>query len=126
MRVLEALRILEEATLDSKQRDICTSEVREALDVLDPYCLPKWRVEGFRDSLRAHAGNFGPDLEGQQQVLRVYFSGIYDRVRQLLVVRIKKLHYEHIKTKDTAVKSELDRLTAALEKLPEKWNFIAR
>jgi hypothetical protein len=38
MRVLEALKVLEDATLDSKKRDIDTPEVREALDVLDPYC----------------------------------------------------------------------------------------
>jgi len=33
--VLEALKTLEEATLDSKLREIYTVEVREALDVLD-------------------------------------------------------------------------------------------
>ena len=126
MRLLEALKVLEDATLDSKKREIDTPEVREALNVLEPYCQPEWRVTGFRDNLRTHAGQFGPDLEGQQQVLRVYFGGIYNCVRELLVARITKLHYEHMKTKDTVVKSEFDRLTSALEKLPEKWNFVVR
>jgi len=40
VRVLEALKILEDATLDSKKRDIDTPEVREALDLLDPLCKP--------------------------------------------------------------------------------------
>jgi len=87
MRVLEALTILEEATLDCKIRAIDTPEVQAALGVLQPYCRPKWRITGFRDHLQAH--DKGPDREGQQQVLRVYFAGIYDNVRQLLSTEIK-------------------------------------
>jgi len=67
VRVLEALKILEDATLDSKKRDIDTPEVREALDMLDPYCDPKWRVAGFRSSLQPHKRDIGIELEGQQQ-----------------------------------------------------------
>ncbi len=69
-----------------------------------------------------HAGQLPHELEGQQQVLRVYFGGIYTCVRQLLAVRIKKLNYQYKKTSDRAVKAELDRLTAELEKLPERWD----
>jgi hypothetical protein len=36
MTVLEALAVLEAATLECKQRDIDTPEVREALDLLEP------------------------------------------------------------------------------------------
>ncbi len=122
MRLLEALKILEDATLDSKRRDIDTPEVRQALDRPDPICLPKWRVAGFRDQPMPHAGQLPHELEGQQQVLRVYFGGIYTCVRQLLAVRIKKLNYQYKKTSDRAVKAELDRLTAELEKLPERWD----
>jgi len=77
VRVLEALKILEDATLDSKKRDGDTPEVRQALDLLDPICEPKWRVAGFRHQLKPHAGQSGHELEGQQQILRVYFGGIY-------------------------------------------------
>ena len=108
MRVLEALKILEEATLDSKKRAIDTRDVRQALDVLDPYCAPKWRVAGFRDHLRPHRQD-GVELEGQQQILRAYFDGIYKNVRQLLLAEIGKLNYRNRKTKDGAVKAELDR-----------------
>jgi len=34
----------------NQERDIDTSDVREALDVVDPYCLPKWRVDQFRQT----------------------------------------------------------------------------
>ena len=91
MRVLEALKILEDATLDSKKRDIDTPEVRQALDLLDPLCKPTWHVAGFRSQLNPHAGQQPHELEGQQQMLRVYFSGIYTCVRELLAAQIGKL-----------------------------------
>jgi hypothetical protein len=49
VRILEALEILEAAVLECKTREIDTPEVREALDVLAPYCRPEWRVAGFRN-----------------------------------------------------------------------------
>jgi hypothetical protein len=77
MRVLEALKVLEDAVLDCKKRDIDTSEVREALNRLEPFCAPKWQAEGFRNDLSPVAGRTGADLEGQQEILWVYFGGIY-------------------------------------------------
>jgi hypothetical protein len=47
MRILEALKILEDATLECKLRRIDTSKVREALDLLEPYVL---RLGSFRNS----------------------------------------------------------------------------
>ena len=125
MRVLDALKILEAATIECKTRDIDTPAVREALDLLAPYCRPEWRVAGFCDHLKAQK-EFGPGSEGQQQNLRDYFGGIYSNVRQLLQTQIKRLENRYRKTKDTAVKAEIDRLTAELERLPERWTFVAR
>src|SRR5207247_9744003 len=122
----QRLKIQDAAPPDSKQLDIDTPEVRQALDLLDSVCMPKWRVAGFRDALRPHAGQIGHQLEGQQQVLRVYFGGIYTCVRGLLAVRIKKLNHWYRKTNDSAVKTELDRLTAEPGKLPAQWKFYAR
>ena len=70
MRILEALKILEAATLECKTREIDTPEVREALDVLAPHCEPEWRIRGFREHLKP-SEEFGPSGEGQQQNLRV-------------------------------------------------------
>ena len=56
----------------------------------------------------------------------MYFGGIYENVRQLLSTQVKRLSYRDEKTKDAAVKRELDRLKAELEQLPERWNFRAR
>lgn len=53
MRVLEALKILEDATLDCKTRDINTPEVRTALKVLRPYCRPT-EDHRFRDHLERY------------------------------------------------------------------------
>ena len=52
MRMLEALRILEDATLECKVRNIDMPEVKAALDLLDPYCRPTWFVKMFRASLQ--------------------------------------------------------------------------
>jgi len=59
VRLLEALKILEAATLDSKKRDIDTPEVRQALETLDPICTPKWRVTGFSASAKASFRTIG-------------------------------------------------------------------
>ena len=127
MRVLEALRILEAATVECKKRDIDTSEVREALDVLEPYCRPEWRITGFRDHLQRHDDfGAGPGAEGQQQNLRVYFGGIHDSVRKLLSAQIGRLNYGYRKTKDPALRAEIDRLTAELARLPERGEFVER
>jgi hypothetical protein len=114
--VLEALKILESATLSCKKRSIDTPEVNQALDVLEPYCRPEWKVVGFRHSLDP-CGESRADREGQQQVLRVYFAGIHGNVRKLLSARIGTLDYRYRKTHDHAVKAELDRLIAELERL---------
>ena len=51
MTVLEALAILESATLECKQRDIYTPEVRGALDLLEPHIPPVWLIPQFRHNL---------------------------------------------------------------------------
>jgi hypothetical protein len=101
-----------------------TPEVNQALDVLESYCRPEWRVADFRHNLNP-CGESGVDREGQQQVLRAYFGGIHENVRTLLSAQIGMLIYRYKKTHDETVKAELDRLTAELEKLPESWKCRA-
>lgn len=126
MRVLEALRILEVATVECKLRSVETPDVREALDLLDPYCRPTWYVDEFRSHLAAPCREFGPSLEGQQQNLRVNFAGIYRNVRRLLSAEVGRLRFRCNKTKDPALEAELARLRDELAKLPERWEFSAR
>ena len=96
----------------SESRSIC----------LSPTARPEWRVRGFRDNLKP-SGESGIGRQGQQQVLRAYFLGIHDSVRKLLSARIGTLNYRYRNTHDQGVKTELDRLTAELEKLPERWEY---
>jgi hypothetical protein len=68
MTCLEALAILEVATLECKKRDVHTPEVREALDLLQPHVRPQWLIPQYRSELDGH-GDREYDREGQQQVL---------------------------------------------------------
>src|SRR5687768_7556432 len=115
MPILEALRILEAATIECKDRSIDTPEVREALELLEPFCRPMWYVDGFRNHLKP-GEEFGPALEGQQQNLRVNFAGVHRCVRALLERRLGDLGARYCRTKDSAVKAEIDRLNAELAK----------
>ena len=126
MRILQALRILEAATLECKLRPIDTAEVREALDLLEPYCTP-WLVKAFRNHLKPTETDdvllLGATREGQQQQLRVAFRGIHANVRWLLQRRLGRLGARYCKTRDAAVKAEIDRLNSELARLPEEWVF---
>jgi hypothetical protein len=86
MTVLEALAILEAAVLECKKREINTSEVRNAMDFLEPYIRPAWLISQFRYHALEDRSENDFDLEGQQQVLRATFSRIRDAVRELLGV----------------------------------------
>jgi hypothetical protein len=59
MTVLEALATLEAATLECKQRDIDTPEVREALTLLEPHIQPEWLIPQFRYHVQRYDNNTG-------------------------------------------------------------------
>ena len=61
----------------------------------------------------------GATREGQQQ-LRVAFGGIYGNVRWLLDRRIGRLGARYCKTRDPAIKDEINRLNDELARLPEE------
>ena len=73
MTVLEALAILEAATLDCKKREVDTPELRAALDLLEPHIQPSWLIPQFRDNLAGEREREYAAKEGQQQVFRVTF-----------------------------------------------------
>jgi hypothetical protein len=99
MTALEALAILEAATLECKKREADTPELRTALDLLEPHIQPAWLIPQFRHNLDGEQEHDFSMREGQQQVFRVTFPGIRDSVRELLGVRAdalaRKFHETH-------------------------------
>jgi hypothetical protein len=123
--VLEALAILEAATVECKKRDIDTPAVKQALNLLQPYIRPTWMIPQFRhEVLSENIGSPG-GREGQQQVLRVTFDGIRDAVRGLLEVRMDSLAQKFHETRDMKVKDEILRLAKEYETLQKAWVFVA-
>jgi hypothetical protein len=53
-------------------------------------------------------------------------GGATGKVKRELHGQIGKLGAKYAASKDETVKAELDRLTAELAKLPERWEFISR
>jgi hypothetical protein len=82
MTVLDALAILEAATLECKQRDIYTPEVSEALDFLQLRIRPEWLIPGFRYHAQLDEGEL--DKEAQQQALRAILPVLRQSVKDLL------------------------------------------
>ena len=121
MQVVEALRILEAAVVDCKMRCIDTSDVRKALDVLEPYCWPEWRIAGFRDHLISHEKNGSGQT--QQQILAGYFCGIYSCVRNMLALELERLNYRLRQTPNAPVRADADLLTTELATLPDSWRL---
>jgi hypothetical protein len=124
MTGLVTLAVLEVAVLECKKRDVNTTEVRAALDLLEPYIRPTWLIPQFRHHALGEATDSPGDREGQQQVLRVTFPGIRDSVRVLLEVRMDRLALKFYETKDLKVRDEIYRLSRELIKLDEPWRFV--
>ena len=64
MRILEALRILEDATVECKVRDIDTPDVKEALDLLDPYLSAHMVYRRISQSSAARQRSIRPRVRG--------------------------------------------------------------
>ena len=84
MTVLEALAILEAATLDCKTREVDTPELRAALHFLEPHIQPAWLISQFRHNLNGEREHEYGARGGQQQVFRATFPGIRNSVRALI------------------------------------------
>ena len=85
MTVLDALAILEAATLKCKQKDIYTTEVRQALDFLQPRIRPEWLISHFRYHAQLNGQNeVDLDKEAQQRALRAIFPRIRESAKDPL------------------------------------------
>jgi hypothetical protein len=92
MTVLDALVILEAATLECKQRDAYTPEVREALDFLQQRIRLEWLIPQFRYHAQLNEKNeVDLDKEAQQQALHAIFPTIRESVKDLLGKQVNAL-----------------------------------
>jgi hypothetical protein len=125
MAVLEALATLESATVECKQRDIDTPEVREALTLLEPHIQPEWLIPQFRYHVQRYGQQHWWELEAQQQVLCAIFPRIRDSVKELIGKQMDALARKFAATHDMTVKDEIERLAREYGKLGEPWLFLA-
>jgi hypothetical protein len=91
------------------------------------YCSRTFGQRGwfqFRHHVLTECTDSPGDREGQQQVLRVTFTGIRDSVRVLLEVRMDRLALKFHATKDLKVRDEIYGLCGELIKLDEPWKFV--
>ena len=126
MTVLEALATLEAATLECKQRDIDTPEVREALTLLEPHIQPEWLIPQFRYHVQRYGQQHWWELEAQQQVLCAIFPRIRESVKDLLGKQMDALARQFAATHDMKVKKEIERLAKEYGKLGEPWRFVSK
>jgi hypothetical protein len=126
MTVLEALATLESTTLECKQRDIDTPEVREALTLLEPHIQPEWLIPQFRYHVQRYGQQHWWELEAQQQVLCAIFPRIRESVKDLLGKQMDALARKFAATHDMKVKEEIERLAKEYGKLGEPWRFVSK
>jgi hypothetical protein len=126
MTVLEALATLESATLECKQRDIDTPEVREALTLLEPHIQPEWLIPQFRYHVQRYGQQHWWELEAQQQVLCAIFPRIRESVKELIEKQMDALARNFAATHDMKVKDEINLLAKEYGKLGEPWVFVVR
>jgi hypothetical protein len=123
--VLKALATLESATLECKQRDIDTPEVREALTFLEPHIQPEWLISQFRYHVQRYGQQHWWELEAQQQVLCAIFPRIRESVKELIEKQMDALARNFAATHDMKVKDEINLLAKEYGKLGEPWVFVA-
>ena len=110
MTVLEALAVLEVATLQCQEKiEIDTPEVRDALDLLESYIRPEWLIPQFRYFL-VHESDVRGEKEAQHHVLCTTFPAIRDSVKTLIEVRMDALDRKFHEKPMFWIIDELDRL----------------
>src|SRR5262249_55116237 len=109
MTVLEALAILEAATLECKQRNVNTPEAIGALDLLALYVRPKLVVAQFRNHIAGEPDN-DHEKEGQRQVLRATFPWIRNSVKELIGTEMDALVRDFLDMHETEVKNAIEYL----------------
>jgi hypothetical protein len=125
MTIIEAINILEIATVECKNKDVDRPDVNQALDVVELYVRPEWVVPQFRYHLQRE-GNNAIDIADQQAVLNATFFIINDCLKELVRKTMEALACEFDETRDLKVKEEIWRLVREYTKFKDSWEFVAR
>jgi hypothetical protein len=125
MTIIEAINILEIATVECKNKDVDRPDVNQALDVVELYVRPEWVVPQFRYHLQRE-GNNAIDIADQQAVLNGTFFIINDCLKELVRKTMEALACEFDETRDLKVKEEIWRLVREYTKFKDSWEFVAR
>jgi len=125
MTIIEAITILEIATVECRNEDVDKPDVNQALDVVELYVQPEWVVPQFRNHLQRE-GNNAIDIADQQAVLNATFSIINDCLKELVRKTMEALACEFDETRDLKVKKEIWRLVREYTKFKDSWEFVAR
>ena len=125
MTIIEAITILEIATVECRSKDVDTPAVNQALNFVELYVRPEWVVPQFRYHLR-RLGNSAIDIGDQQGILSAIFSIISDCVKDLVRKTMEALACEYDETRDSKVKEEIRRLIEEYAKFKDSWEFVAR
>ena len=125
MTIIEAITILEIATVECRNKDVDKPDVNQALDVVELYVRPEWVVPQFRYHLQRE-GNNAIDIADQQAVLNATFSIINDCLKELVRKTMEALACEFDETRDLKVKKEIWRLVREYTKFKDSWEFVAR
>ncbi|HEY6366783.1 MAG TPA: hypothetical protein VI585_18550 [Candidatus Binatia bacterium] len=120
MTVLEALGVLEAATVECKKRNINTPDVRAALDLLEPHIQPMWLIPQFRHHALKNRGD-----DYLERALRATFPAIRDSVKELIGTQMDVLERKFAATHDMKVKEKIDHLAAEYAKLKQRWVFVS-
>jgi hypothetical protein len=131
MRILEALRIIEDAVYECKMKSIDRADIGAALDLLHAHVGPVRRqIEEFRRALQSmeprHAAtdpSASDPRETQQRRLRACFRLIYSSMRSKLYAHIKTIEYRQKIKPNDKLKAEWERLQSELECMSEQWIF---
>jgi len=125
MTIIEAITILEIATVECRSKNVDSPEVNQALSVVELYVSPEWVVPHFRYHLR-RLGNSAIDIADQQGILSAMFSIINDCVKDLVRKTMEALASEYDETRDSKLEEEIGRLIKEYARFKDSWEFVAR
>ena len=125
MTIIEAITILEIATVECRNKDVDTPAVNQALNVVEVYVSPERVIPQFRYHLQ-RLGNSAIDIEDQHAVLSATFCIINDCVKDLVRKTMEAVAVEYDETRDSKLKEEIRLLIKDYARFKDSWEFVAR